>query len=57
MSAYLAIKVNDTDYEYFKVDDEVYYYVRQLENAINFEETKQNLAQLYPNRFNNESRN
>ena len=57
MSAYLAIKVNDTDYEYFKVDDEVYYYVRQLENAINFEETKQNLAQLYPSRFNNESRN
>ena len=48
MSSYVSIKISPTKYKHFKVDEEVKTYIMQLENAINNEEVKNVLKELYP---------
>ena len=48
MSSYVSIKISPTEYKHFKVDEEVKTYIMQLENAINNEEVKKVLKELYP---------
>ena len=50
MGKYLAIKVNPEEYQHFAVQDEVYVYVRQLEECIKHPDQSK-LKELYPERF------
>lgn len=50
MSYSLAIKNRFGNYDRFTVDEQVYIYVRQLENAINTGNTE-GLHRVYPERF------
>lgn len=49
-SYYLSIKDKDGNYVYFKVEYEVYTYVKQLEACIN-NPKESGLTRLYPERF------
>ena len=53
-SSYVSIKISPTKYKHFKVDEEVKTYIMQLENAINNEEVKNILKELYPRLNQNE---
>ena len=47
---YISIKNKDGEYSRYSVPDEVYAYIRQLENCINYPKQSQ-LEKLYPERF------
>jgi hypothetical protein len=50
MGYYLAIKVTPEEYKHFPVVEEVYVYVRQLEECIRNPQTSR-LLELYPERL------
>ncbi len=41
----------DSTYNHFSVDEQVYYYIKQLENIIRGSNGLENLKLIYPHRF------
>lgn len=47
----VSVKVTQGQYRTVEVPQEVYSYIKQLENAVRFEHSKKALAREYPERF------
>lgn len=50
MGSYISVQVTPGKYEHFKVPDEVYVYIKQLEMAIKYDASEA-IKQRYPERF------
>jgi hypothetical protein len=53
MSNFISLKITPKEYKHFKVEREVYNYIKQLEAYINNPEESM-LKKIYPDRFHEE---
>mgnify|MGYP001563192200 CR=1 FL=1 len=47
----VSVKTSGNEYKHVHVEEDVYFYIKQLENAVKYKDVASKLKQAYPDRF------